>query len=290
MANNMIRIGHVDIVSVADAVIDHPLELDHIFPDVTPADWEPYRQHYPPAFGGSNVWRVQFGGYLVRSQRRTIVVDTGLGPAGALVGAYLPTPIHVQPPAHLLENLQHAGASPDEVDTVVLTHLHADHAGWNLESAGNDKWLTFKRARYLIHQADWDAFTLRPERFPWVDHTVSPLQALGALDLTSTDRTLTPEVSTLHTPGHTPGHMSVLIASAGQYALIGGDVVVHPAQVTEPRWRFAADMDAQRACTTRQDILDRIEAEGMTVAARHFPEPGFGRVIRLEGRRYWQAV
>src|SRR6266545_877172 len=132
MANNMIHIGNVDIVSITDAVIDHPLGLDHIFPDVTPADWEPYRQRYPLAFGGSNIWRVQFGGYLVRSQGRTILVDTGLGPSGALIGAYLPTPIHIHPPVHLLENLKNAGASPDEVDTVVLTHLHADHVGWNL--------------------------------------------------------------------------------------------------------------------------------------------------------------
>ena len=83
MVGDKIAIGSVEIISLVDVEIDHPLRLDRIFPEVPTAAWEPYRQRYPGAFGGPNVWRVQMGGYLLRSQGRTILVDTGLGPAGA---------------------------------------------------------------------------------------------------------------------------------------------------------------------------------------------------------------
>ena len=150
MAGDKIAIGSVEIISLADAVINHPVGLDHIFPEVATAAWEPYLQRYPGAFGGPNTWRVQFGGYLLRSQGRTILVDTGLGPTGTLVGAGTPNPVLVNPPARLLESLQAVGVRPEDVDTVVLTHLHADHVGWNLQGEAGQRRPTFPRARYLV--------------------------------------------------------------------------------------------------------------------------------------------
>jgi len=219
-------------------------------------------------------------------------VDTGLGPAGALVGAYLPTPVLLQPPVHLLENLQKAGVSPHYIDTVVLTHLHADHVGWNLEAEGSDRQLTFNRAPYLIHWADWDTFTRQAAHFSWVEQTVTPLQSLAALDLTSTDRSLTRDVTALHTPGPyaRPHVRARRIRRATRHQWWRRDRSA--CLVTQRSWRFAADMDAQSARSTRHRILGRIEAENMTVAARHFPESGFGhgRVIRrrdaASGRRF----
>src|SRR3954451_4742632 len=199
-----ITIGSVEIISLADAVIDHPLGFDRIFPEVATVAWEPYLQRYPGAFGGPNVWRVQFGGYLLRSQGRTILADTGIGSTGTLVGAGTPTPVLVNPPAHLLENLQAVGVRPEDVDMVVLTHLHADHVGWNLVGEAGQRRPTFPRARYLVHQADWDAFTQQAGRFPWVAQSVAPLLSLGVLDLTSDGRALTDNLTLLHTPGHTP--------------------------------------------------------------------------------------
>lgn len=290
MAGDKIAIGSVEIISLVDVEIDHPLSLDRIFPEVPTAAWEPYLQRYPGAFGGPNVWRVQMGGYLLRSRARTILVDTGLGPAGALVGAGTPNPVLVQPPAHLLENLQAAGVRPEDVDMVVLTHLHADHVGWNLQDEAGQRRPTFPRARYLVHQADWETFTQEAGRFPWVERAVAPLLSLGVLELTSDGHALTDQLTLLHTPGHTPGHQSVLVVSGDERAILWGDLAVHPAQLTEPDWRFAADMDADAARQARRHLLDRIETEGMTVATRHFPAPGFGRLVRLEGRRYWHGV
>ena len=194
----------------------------------------------------------------------------------------------------LMDELGKAGVRPEDIDTVVLTHLHPDHVGWNLQGEGSERRLTFPRARYLAHQADWETFN-KPEvqaAIPWayVDDTIKPLQELGALDMLTADRTITDEITAIHTPGHTPGSISLLISSGGERAILTGDSFAHPAQVTEPDMGFAFDFDGDLAAQARQSLLQRIESEGMTLAACHFPEPGFGRIIRLEGRRYSQAI
>ena len=180
---------------------------------------------------------------------------------------------------------------------VVFTHLHPDHVGWNLLEDGGAYRPTFPRARYVAHRADWDTFR-KPEVRQALEgvagdffaQTLEPLEALGVLDLADGERSLTEEVTTLHTPGHTPGSMGLLISSGGERAIILGDALVHPAQVEHPDWGFAFDFDGETAVRTRNSLLDRIEAEGLVLSACHFPEPGFGRVVRLEGRRLWQAL
>lgn len=288
MTSGKITIGNVEVTSLSDAMVDnYPITLDELFPSVSDEDWEPYRERYPEVFGGRNVWRVEIFCFLLRSQGRTVLVDTGIGPAGAPYAAFL------KMSGRLIDRLRIEGVRPEDVENVVLTHLHPDHAGWNVRDEAGERRLTFPRASYLVHEADWDTFH-RPEvqaalPFPFVDQIVTPLEGLGGLELTSGDRAITEEVTAIHTPGHTPGHMSVLVVSGGERAIVWGDVMVHPAQVTEPDWNISFDHDGETASETRRRLTDRIEAEGMTVAACHFPEPGFGHIVRLEGRRYWQV-
>jgi glyoxylase-like metal-dependent hydrolase (beta-lactamase superfamily II) len=92
-------------------------------------------------------------------------------------------------------------------------------------------------------------------------------------------------VTALHTPGQTPGSMSLLIASGGERAILVGDAIGHPAQVEHPDWGVVDDFDGPQAEKTRRQLLDRIEAEGLVLSASHFPEPGFGHVVRLQSRR-----
>lgn len=288
MADGRITIGNVEVLGLSDGRGNFPRSLDDLFPQVLAQDWEPYRQRYPAVFGGPNVWRLDFGCYLLRSQGRTILVDAGIGPAGAPMATYMGTP------GRLLDKLRIEGVRPEDVDAIVLTHLHWDHIGWNVLEENGQQRLTFPGARYLVHQADWEAFR-RPEArtwfpLPYIDELITPLEKLGGLELFTGDRIVTDEVTALHTPGHTPGSVSVLISSQGQRAIIWGDAVVHPAQITEPDWLFAYDLDIEQAKQTRRRLIDRIEAEGMTVLACHFPEPGFGRIAQLAGRRYWQAL
>jgi glyoxylase-like metal-dependent hydrolase (beta-lactamase superfamily II) len=147
-----------------------------------------------------------------------------------------------------------------------------------------------------MHQAEWDARPQHAARAvslsqpPYLDTAVTPLAALGVLDFVSGEHAITPEVVAIPTPGHSPGHMSVVIASGSEHAIILGDVLLHPAQVTEPDWVSRMDMDGEAARRMRRQVLDRVEAEGMTMAAGHVRGSGFGRITRIEGRRYWQGV
>jgi glyoxylase-like metal-dependent hydrolase (beta-lactamase superfamily II) len=287
MSDGHQRLGEVEILALSDAIVEYPWPLTDIFPGVPLEAWAPYREHYPAAFGGENIYRSDYGCYLMRSQGHTILVDAGMGPQSA------PLATAFGQAGQLLPKLRAGGVAAEEIDLVILSHLHPDHVGWALQGEGTTARPTFPRARYLVHRLDWEAFQ-RPEvqalfPFPYMDQTVTPLQSLGVLDLIEGDYAITGELRTLHTPGHTPGHISILVDSAGERGILICDVAIHPAQVTEPDWNTMFELDGEMARTTRHAILDRIEAEGMQVVACHFPEPGFGQIVRLAGRRYWQA-
>jgi glyoxylase-like metal-dependent hydrolase (beta-lactamase superfamily II) len=292
MADSRITVGDVEISHLYDLVADFGLTWDQAFPTVPAEAWEPYRRAYPSLFGPGNVPHFHAGCYLIRTPGRTILVDTGIGPASLGMARLLGTS------GHLPERLRSAGVSPEDIDTVMFTHLHPDHVGWNLQQEGGQYRPTFPRARYVAHQADWDTFhqvevqqQLANIAPGYVEQTLTPLEPLGVLDLADGDkRILSKEVTALHTPGHTPGSMSLLVASKGERAILVGDAFGHPAQIEHPDWYVIHDMDHPQAERTRRKLLDRIETEGLILSANHFPEPGFGRVVRLEGRRFWQAL
>ena len=111
------------------------------------------------------------------------------------------------------------------------------------------------------------------------------------MELFEGEHNITDEVSTLPTPGHTPGHQAILIASQGKKAMIAGDVLHSKAQVHEPSWTAWVDVDKDASRRNREALLDRAETEGYVVAAGHFhPSDNLGMVVRQDGRRYWQAV
>jgi glyoxylase-like metal-dependent hydrolase (beta-lactamase superfamily II) len=291
MTENKLSIGNVEILSITDIDVDFPIPLTQLFPDVPLEAWTPYKQRYPEVFIGPDHWRTHLGGFLLRSQGSTILVDTGLGSNATNPGTV--AALGGGEEGRLLPELQAAGVHPEDVDIVFFTHLHPDHVGWNLIRGGTNPRPTFPRARYVTHQADWNVFRTPEvqEHFPfrYWEETLGPLENLGVLDLLSGEQSLTSEITALPTPGHTPGSMSLAIASGGQHALIIGDVTTNPAQVAEVDWIFAFDMDPALAVETRRQMLDRAEAENATLLACHFRAPGFGKLVRIEGRRYWQG-
>jgi glyoxylase-like metal-dependent hydrolase (beta-lactamase superfamily II) len=152
----------------------------------------------------------------------------------------------------------------------------------------------FPKAKHIVHRADWDVFH-RPEvqaafPFEWIEDMATPIERLGALELIDDEFSLTDELKIVPTPGHTPGSVSIEVASGQERAIMWGDAFVHPATVTEPEWGFSFEMDMDSAKRTRRALLERIEASGMKVIACHFPEPGFGTIVRLDGKRYWQGL
>ena len=287
MPESRLTVGNVEILSLNDNQATLP--LSDVFPEVPVAAWKPYQERYPSGFSGDHLL-AHFECYLIRSEGQTILVDTGLG--GAVSNPNAVEAMAGGGDGSLLEELASAGVNPAQIDTVFFSHLHFDHVGWNVtHQPGAAPRPTFSNARYVAHRADWEVFQ-RPEimeLFPthW-DLALGPLQEMGVLDLLDGERALTGEITAIPTPGHTPGSMSLSIASGGQRAYIMGDVFHGPAQVTETDWKFSFDMDGDQGVATRAAMIERAESEDAIIAICH--HGGFGRVVRAEGRRYWQLV
>jgi len=274
MATPRITVGNVEIVALVDMPMELPWQI--IFAGIPLSEFEAYRELYPQSFGDGRL-ATQCGAYAIRSEGRTVLCDTGIGPGPIqfLGGAR----------GRLLDDMRDKGIRPEDVDIVVFTHLHGDHVGWTLSA---DSQPTFPNARHLVSQEDRDYFGKMLETNQQMQQ-VLPLESLGALDLFSGERAVTSEITTYPTPGHTPGHTSLLITSNGEKAIITGDLAHHPAQVDRFDWCSSFDTNSVETTATRQKVFDRMEAEGLVAAFCHFPEP-FGKLIRAEGKRVFRAI
>ena len=278
MAGNIVRVGNVEIMHLTDGTLS--FDLCNFFPTIPEENWKPYESHLH-----DHQVRFNLGTYLIRADGRTILVDTGLGPR--------PKETPDVPWGELLNDFTKKGVRPDEIDMVVMTHLHRDHVGWNLTSDNGTYVPTFPKARYWMSRKDWETShqpDVQPQRFPNAPQCVWPLEQLGLIEFMDGEHTLTPELTAVPTPGHTPGHMSILVASQGERALILGDAAHSPAQIEEPDWVSRADMDPDLTRQTRLALIERLEREKVLVVAGHFEAPGFGRILRLENRRYWRGL
>jgi glyoxylase-like metal-dependent hydrolase (beta-lactamase superfamily II) len=253
-----IQVGRVEITALTD-MEGAFFGLNQVFPGVTQDQWEPHLRRYPWAFADDDTLRGRVGSYLLRSVEGTVLVDTGVGPQ--VMG----------PGGKLLRDLQNTGVDPEDVDTVFLTHLHGDHLGWSVRPDGEP---TFANARYVTQATEWE---------------ISALNDLGVLELLDGEELVGDELTAIPTPGHSPGHSSLLVSSQGQQALVSGDAIVHPAQATEPTWNVQFDMDKEQAARTREMLLAWLEVDGIAVAAGHIPGSGFGRIARDAGGRHWQT-
>ena len=266
MAEHSVNVGNVELISVYDGHQIRPAQMP--FPDTTIEQW----REFPGALSDNDEINFRFGSLVVRSAGKLVLVDTGMHAADGI----------------LLEDLQRKGVDRNEIELVVITHIHPDHVGWNL----SDGKPTFPEARYLVPRKDWDYWTdpVVMQNAQHVATQVLPLADLNVLDLIEDEYEVTDELTTVPTPGHTPGHISIVVSSAGEQAYILGDVAHHIAQAHYTDWCPIFDSDADLARATRHAVLDKLESEGTLVSAGHFPDPGFGRFVRLAGRRQWQGI
>jgi glyoxylase-like metal-dependent hydrolase (beta-lactamase superfamily II) len=258
-------VGNVEIIALSDAVQAYPGSA--IYPQAGDA-LDAYR-HYQQDDGGI---ALNFGCFLLRDPERTILVDTGLGPTEN---------------GKLMDELSGAGASTDDVDAVIFTHLHPDHTGWNIDpDTGKPR---FSRARYLVPGADWGHYSQQQPQPDSFQRDVQPLMAAGVMDLFDGEHSLSSSSVAVPTPGHTPGHTSIMITSNGERGCILGDVVLTPVDAEELAWANSFDWDHEMARATRLRLVDRLINEEIVVGASHLPAPGIGRFVRLEGRTRWQG-
>ena len=286
MTTEKVTVGNVEILAIPDCTL--AIDACTFFVEKSPGDMDPYRDYIDEDCkvrgGGINV-----GTFLVLTQGPKVLVDAGVGPGpwddlGGLQG-------------DLPEQMRRRGVDPSDIDTVVATHMHFDHIGWLVTNSGGKLQRTFPKAKYVIPRIDWDLL-LHPEKMespPAPNHfsqeafamfakaasMKADISQMGNVELVSGEHHLTDEITIVPTPGHTPGHQSLLVTSAGERAFVMGDVAHMPMQLHVPQWILAADVQPELGVKTRTETLDWLEKEGMLVASGHFPVPGFGRVVRV---------
>jgi len=216
---------------------------------------------------------------VVETPTRRIIVDTCIGndkKRDTEAWSHLQTTF--------LTDLEGAGFSRESFDTVLCTHLHVDHVGWNTMLVDSQWVPTFPKARYLLGRVEFDHWRAEAEAGNgdpaiFID-SVQPVWDAGLVDLVETDHRICDEVSFTPTVGHTPGHVSVRIRSKGEEALITGDFVHHPIQMAHPDWAAQVDSDQAQSTRTREQMFGDLARDQTLVIGTHFAPPTVGRVVR----------
>jgi glyoxylase-like metal-dependent hydrolase (beta-lactamase superfamily II) len=206
---------------------------------------------------------------VVETPARRIVVDTGLG--NDKQGRNVPTWNDRKGP--FLDTMTAAGFPPDSIDTVLCTHLHVDHVGWNTRLE-NGRWVpTFANARYIfgkIEYEHWRDHSDAADKAAVFNDSVKPIVEAGKADLVASDAAIADEITLIPTPGHSPGHMSVHIRSGGETGLLTGDVAHHPCQMAHLGWSSTADSDSHQSAVTRRELFARFADTPTLVIGGHF--------------------
>jgi glyoxylase-like metal-dependent hydrolase (beta-lactamase superfamily II) len=261
------RVGEIIITAISDGYLDGSMA---VIQNIAQEEAERLlRQAFRPV-----PRRTAVNTFLIHSAGRLALVDTGSGTAmGPTVG-------------RMPENLAAAGVRPEEVDTVLQTHLHPDHSNGLSDDAGNR---LFPRAELAMHAREWahwhdDAAMARADvasrerNFQAARTQVAPYRDRLRL---FEDGEVFPGVTAMPLPGHTPGHTGYLLASGGESLLIWGDIIHVPEiQVPRPEVTMAFDVEPAQAEATRRRVFDMVAAERLPVAGMHMHFPGFLRLLR----------
>ncbi|MEU0456273.1 MBL fold metallo-hydrolase [Streptomyces sp. NPDC006129] len=255
-----------------------------LLPDATPdvvagQDW--LRPHFADDEG---VLRADSHSFAFTADGLRVLVDTGIGN-----GKERANPGWHDLDTDYLRHLTAAGFPPDSVDLVILTHLHADHVGWNTREV-NGAWVpTFPNARYLTSRTErefWAGYAMDEARRQMFRDSVTPVEEAGLLDLLDVPAEgleVAPGLRLLPTPGHTPGHVAVELTSRGRTALITGDCLHHPVQLAHPGIGACVDIDPGRSEASRRELLGALAGTDTLLLGTHFAPPTAGHVVAHEG-------
>ncbi len=278
MASTGRQIGDLTVVRAVELIT--PFDRTTFFPETTPADWAPHESWLKPNAmdpdSGALLFPVQ--SYLVRTAHHTILIDSCVGndkerpnrPAW-----------HMKSDDAYMRALRALGVTLEDIDFVMCTHMHADHVGWNTRLV-DGRWVpTFPNARYVFTRKEleaWERGHPKFPRFPFED-SVLPVIAAGQAELVTNDHALDDQVWLEPTPGHTPDHVAICLASRGQRAVMCGDVMHSPVQCLHPEWTAWPDWDPEQAKRTRRAFMERYCDTDTLVCTAHFPLPSAGRIV-----------
>jgi glyoxylase-like metal-dependent hydrolase (beta-lactamase superfamily II) len=273
------QVGEIQCVAVNDGTFSYP--TGWLFSNVPPEQVESkLREREVPATHVESPYTC----LLVRAGKRTLLIDTGADGLAPTTG-------------NLLKNLEAEGVSPSAITDVLLTHGHPDHIGGMLDAGGQP---AFPNARYVMSRTEWDFWNdpsalhdvamdehMKQLLLGFAQKNLPPLKA--RIDLFDGEKEIVPGVQAIPAPGHTPGHVAILISSSKAQFLHMSDTVLHPLHLENPTWRNIFDLDVEVAVQTRQRLFDRAAADGIPALAYHFPFPGLGHVKSHGAAFRWEA-
>jgi len=269
------QIGDVTVTRVVE--IEATGGMSRIIPDAKRELLKEISWLYPHFVDENGRMRGSIHALIIETSDRTIVVDTCVGN-----DKERGNPPWNQLQTTFLADLEAAGYAPERIDNVLCTHLHVDHVGWNTMLV-DGKWQpTFPNARYLMGRAEFEHWTAQEEAGTrqLMSDSVLPVFDAGLVDLVETDHQICDEVSLIPTIGHSPGHVSVLIQSQGEEAIITGDFIHHPCQIAYPEWPSAPDFDPEQGLKTRHAVFSRYADTPTLIIGNHFHTPTAGHLKR----------
>ena len=276
--------------TIGDVTVTKIVELEmtggtrFLLPQATPEDILPIKWLQPHFADENGRLRMSIHSFIVETPDRRIIVDTCLG--NDKQHRRIPHWNHRDGP--FLADLEAAGFPAESIDTVLCTHLHVDHVGWNTRLL-DGKWVpTFPRAQYLMGRDEynyWSTTKDRPDMIHIMADSVTPIVEAGLATMVETNARICEEISLVPTLGHTPGHVSVMIQSKGEQALITGDFMHHPCQIAHPEWSTLADTDPDQGIETRRRMFQRLAGTPVLIIGTHFAGATAGRLV-TDGNSY----
>ena len=284
--NEIWQIGDIKVTRVVEMEVVGGSRF--ILPDATRDACLPYSWMQPHFMDDSGNLVMSIHALVVEVGERLIIVDTCIGNDKE---RSIPNWSNLQ--TNFLKDMENIGYPVESIDTVLCTHLHVDHVGWNTRLV-NGEWVpTFENARYLIGEDEWTYWDTNEDPTSYgnvMDDSVRPVIEAGLVDLVSTSEKIAPGIRLESTPGHTPGHVSVLLESRGEEAVITGDCIHHPCQITRTDWCSSADYDKDQGRATREKFLERLVETNVLVIGTHFATPTAGHIRHYPEGGYWLDV
>jgi glyoxylase-like metal-dependent hydrolase (beta-lactamase superfamily II) len=220
--------------------------------------------------------------FLINTGSKLVLVDAG---CGSFFGPSF---------GHVVENLKAAGYTPDQVDEILITHMHTDHLGGivadgkavfphavlRMDQKEADFWLNPENAKKIIAKAK--------DMFPQAAAAVAPYKSADRLKPFQGETEITTGIKAIPAPGHTPGHTAYAIESAGKKLLLVGDLFhVEALEFPNPEFKFIAETNDQDSIASKKRIFKEASDQGYPIGAAHLPFPGIGHVVAAKpGYRY----
>lgn len=267
-------IGKVKITKIVEMEMTGGTRF--ILPQATPQEIQTMPWLTPQFASAEGRLTMSIHSWVVETPTRRIVVDTGLG--NDKQGRGVPHWNGLDKP--FLQDLANAGYAADSIDTVICTHLHVDHVGWNTKLV-NGQWVpTFPNARYLFGRIEyeyWKTHSTDPVHAAVFADSVQPVIEAGVVELVGSEAQIADEITLIPTPGHSPGHVALHIRSDGEEAVLSGDVAHHPCQMARLDWSSSFDSDPLQSIESRRQLFSRFAETPALLFGGHF---GPGRIVR----------